>query len=233
MEELRKYLEKLNIEYDDSTINKFQEYMDCILEKNESINLTAIKDRDEFIQKHYMDSISIAGLEGFRNAEGIIDIGTGAGFPGVPLAIIAPEKKFVLVDSLQKRLKIIEELCNKLGIDNVEVIHKRAEEIGRMEEYREQFDFAVSRAVASLQVLSEYCLPLVKIGGKFIAYKGPEAQNEIRDASNSIKTLGGEFEKIEEKSYGGLNHNLVIINKKSNTPKKYPRKPGTPSKQPL
>lgn len=235
MKQLIDALTQLNIEATPELLEKFEGYMDAVLEWNEHVNLTAIKDREEFVQKHFVDSILCYGRSEMDKAEKVLDLGTGAGFPGVPLALIYPEKKFLLVDSLNKRLKIITEICGKLGITNVEVLHGRAEEIGRMKDYREAFDVCVSRAVANFATLSEYCLPLVKKGGSFLAYKGPDAEDEIKLSGRAVGMLGGEIAEIFRPKLAGFefDHNIVIVKKTKNTPAKYPRKPGTPAKEPL
>ena len=208
-------------------------YMKGILEWNEKINLTAIKNPGEFVIKHFFDSFPAAMLPEFRNAETIIDVGTGGGFPGVPLAALCPEKKFVLADSLAKRLRVIDAVALDSGLTNITTVHGRAEDLGRNPDYRETFDVCVSRAVASLPVLLEYCLPFVKVGGTFIAYKGPEAEEEIKISSAALKKLGGKIDRIVDASDGTYSHNLIVITKSSSTPKAYPRKAGTPSKTPL
>ena len=208
-------------------------YMKGILEWNEKINLTAIKNPGEFVIKHFFDSFPAAMLPEFRNAETIIDVGTGGGFPGVPLAVLCPEKKFVLADSLAKRLRVIDAVAIESGITNITTVHGRAEDLGRNPDYRETFDVCVSRAVASLPVLLEYCLPFVKVGGTFIAYKGPEAEEEIKISSGALKKLGGKIDRVVDESDGTYSHNLIVITKSSSTPKAYPRKAGTPSKTPL
>ena len=208
-------------------------YMKGILEWNEKINLTAIKIPGEFVIKHFFDSFPAAILPEFRRAETVIDVGTGGGFPGVPLAALCPEKKFVLADSLAKRLRVIDAVALDSGITNITTVHGRAEDLGRNPDYRETFDVCVSRAVASLPVLLEYCLPFVKVGGTFIAYKGPEAEEEIKISSVALKKLGGKIDRIVDASDGTYSHNLIVITKSSSTPKAYPRKAGTPSKTPL
>ena len=214
---------------------KYYRYMDGILSLNEKVNLTAITDREEFIIKHFYDSLMVTDYMEYARAEKIIDVGTGAGFPGIPLAIFSPEKKFTLMDSLNKRIKIISDLAAETGIDNVEILHARAEELGHNKDYRESFDLCVSRAVANLATLSEYCLPFIKPGGFFMAYKGPEPTEEIEDAKKAIGILGGEIIEVRhaELTEYGLSHNIVVIKKNRNTPKKYPRKSGTPSKEPI
>lgn len=235
MKNVESICSRLHIEYDDGKSRKFEGYMESVLEKNKHINLTAITDRDEFIRKHYVDSLLCASSAEFRNADSVIDVGTGGGFPGIPLAIAFPEKEFVLIDSLNKRIRIINELCENYGIDNVTALHGRAEELGRNANFRESFDICVSRAVANMSTLSEYCLPFVKVGGTFIAYKGPECSEELNSASNAIRLLGGEVTRIENPQFDELpfEHTLIYINKAESTRSKYPRKAGTPSKEPI
>lgn len=229
-------IKELEEKYGEERTSMLVEYMDMILEKNRYINLTAVRDRDEALQKHIADSLSCDFMEEYEAAENVIDIGTGAGFPGVPLAIVSPDKKFTLVDSLNKRLRIIDELTGELGIKNVTTVHGRAEDVGKSKEHREQYDICVSRAVASLDVLCEWCLPLVKKGGYFVAYKGENVSRETEDAANAIKLLGGKIAEIrkvqtEEESISG--HVLVMIKKVKNTPSKYPRQAGQARKNPL
>lgn len=229
-------IKELEEKYGEERTSMLVEYMDMILEKNQYINLTAVRDRDEALQKHIADSLSCDFMEEYEAAENVIDIGTGAGFPGVPLAIVSPDKKFTLVDSLNKRLRIIDELTGELGIKNITTVHGRAEDVGKSKEHREQYDICVSRAVASLDVLCEWCLPLVKKGGYFVAYKGENVSRETEDAANAIKLLGGKIAEIrkvqtEEESISG--HVLVMIKKVKNTPSKYPRQAGQARKNPL
>ena len=201
MNDLRAFIEKLHIANPGEKEEQLLKYMEGVLEWNEKVNLTAITDRDEFIQKHFIDSLLCAGTLEFTDSSSICDIGTGGGFPGVPLAICYPDKQFTLMDSLEKRLKIVRQLCNEIGVENVEVVHGRAEELARQKDYREQFDLCVSRAVANMRVLSEYCLPFVKTGGCFIAYKGPDCQSEIDDARRAIQILGGDEPEIRPLSH--------------------------------
>lgn len=229
-------IKELEEKYGEERTSMLVEYMDMILEKNQYINLTAVRDRDEALQKHIADSLSCDFMEEYEAAENVIDIGTGAGFPGVPLAIVSPDKKFTLVDSLNKRLRIIDELTGELGIKNITTVHGRAEDVGKSKEHREKYDICVSRAVASLDVLCEWCLPLVKKGGYFVAYKGENVSRETEDAANAIKLLGGKIAEIrkvqtEEESISG--HVLVMIKKVKNTPSKYPRQAGQARKNPL
>ena len=235
MKSVKKILAEQNIEIEDAALETMERYMEEVLAKNENVNLTAITDRDEFIQKHFIDSLLCAGCEEMTEAARIVDIGTGAGFPGVPLAIVFPEKEFVLVDSLNKRVKIITELCRELGIDNVKAVHGRAEELARREDLRESFDICVSRAVAGMRTLAKYCLPFVKCGGTFIAYKGPDCSAELEEAANAIETTGGGEVHLTSPIITGVpfEHTLVFVRKEWPTPKAYPRKSGTPAKKPL
>jgi len=235
MERIRKALAELNTECTDRMLEQFQVYMDGVLEWNEKLNLTAITDRDEFIEKHFVDSLMAVDSDEVRKAESVIDVGTGAGFPGIPLAIVFPEKKFVLMDSLNKRLKVIDDLCERAGIMNVVTAHGRAEELSRNKLHREKYDLCIARAVANMSTLSEYCLPFIGIGGYFLAYKGPDCEEELNEAKNAIKILGGKIEDVREAEISdfGLSHKIVYVKKIKETPAKYPRKAGTPSKDPL
>lgn len=235
MKLLMEALQILGAPYNDKVINQFQEYMEQILAWNEKVNLTSITNRDDFVKKHYIDSIACYNTIQYKNAEKIIDVGTGAGFPGIPLAILSPDKSFVLMDSLNKRLKIIDEIANNLGINNITLCHGRAEDEARRKEHREKYDLCVSRAVANLEVLSEYCLPFVKVGGWFGAYKSTSAEEEISNSVKAISLLGGQLEQIEtfEMEGYGLDHTIVFIKKIKKTLAKYPRKAGTPVKEPL
>lgn len=235
MQSLKNIFNELNIEFNDDKASKYQGYMDEILERNQFINLTAITERDEFIKKHYIDSLLCGNSDEFKSAETIIDVGTGGGFPGVPLAIAFPEKKFILIDSLNKRIKIINELCEKLGITNVEAVHGRAEELARRKDMRELFDICISRAVANMSTLSEYCIPFVKLNGTFIAYKGPSCKEELDESVKAISAMGGQITRIDKPCFENFpfEHTLIYIKKIENTKSKYPRKAGTPSKEPI
>ena len=229
------FLEKSEIEGAENKAYKLLEYMDEILEANSKVNLTAITDREEFIMKHLLDSLACVELDCIRTADRIIDVGTGGGFPGVPLAIAFPEKDFILLDSLRKRINIIDESCSKLGITNVEPVHGRAEDLARTPEMRESFDLCVSRAVATMSTLSELCIPFVRRGGYFLTYKGSECESEVEAAAKAIELLGGTLRDIipQPASHGMDEHKLVIVEKVSETDPAYPRRAGKPAKDPL
>ena len=214
---------------------KLEKYMEGILSWNEKVNLTNITDPAEFRIKHNADSLMCVDFPEFRSAKNVIDVGTGGGFPGIPLAVYAPDKNFTLLDSLNKRLKIIDELAGSLDISNITLVHGRAEDIAKTKEHREKYDLCVSRAVSNLATLSEYCLPFIKVGGYLLAYKGPGAEQEAEDAAKALKILGGRLVGIRETTMEeyGLDHRILVIEKVRNTPKTYPRKAGTPLKEPL
>ena len=231
MNDLKVFLEKLKISGIDEKATILTRYMEGVLTWNQKVNLTAITDRDEFVQKHLIDSLLCAETLAFTESSSICDVGTGGGFPGVPLAVCYPDKNFVLMDSLGKRVRIVQQLCDDLGIENVTAVHGRAEDLARQEAYRDQFDLCVSRAVASMRVLCEYCMPFIRAGGSFIAYKGSDCESEIDDAQEAIRLLGGDPPQIIPLPH--LGHSLVVIRKKEPTPAAYPRKAGTPAKKPL
>ena len=235
MKQLINYLEKNKMPSGEEIIEKFDAYRSGILQWNEFVNLTAIRDPEEFTVKHFIDSAACFSLPEYQAAETLLDLGTGAGFPGVPLAILSPEKNFVLVDSLNKRLRIIDELCQSIGIKNVKTVHGRAEDLGRETEHREKYDMCVSRAVANLATLSEYCLPFVKRGGYMAAYKGADGENELEEAMTAIGLLGGKFDRWESTPVDAAcdRHKIILVKKVNKTKSKYPRKAGSPSKEPL
>lgn len=212
---------------------QFEDYMNLLLDWNEKINLTAITEEDEIILKHFVDSLTI--LKYIKKGESIVDIGTGAGFPGIPVKIAREDTKVTLVDSLNKRIIFLKEVIEKLHLEKIETLHYRAEEFGKNKKYRESFDVATSRAVANLSTLVEYLLPLVKVGGICICMKGSEIKEELENAKKAIQILGGKIEHHEEFTLPETNikRNIIIIRKISSTPNKYPRKPGTPAKEPL
>ena len=232
---LRQGIADLGTTAGEKAIDQFLAYMEGILSWNEKVNLTAITDREDFIRKHFLDSLTCCSFPEMEEANRIIDVGTGAGFPGIPLALMFPDKQFTLMDSLKKRLNIIDELTETLGINNVRTLHGRAEDLARMKEHREQYDLCVSRAVANLAVLSEYTLPFLKVGGSLLAYKGPEAIQEIKSSGGAIRTLGGILSEERRVTIPGLetSHVILVIDKIKHTPSPYPRKAGTPAKEPL
>ena len=211
--------------------SNFEKYADLLIETNKQFNLTAITERDEVFEKHFADSVSCAQFidQGMR----VIDVGSGAGFPGLPLKIAREDLSITLLDSLAKRVNFLKTVCAELKLTGVSPVHMRAEDAGADSEFREKYDVAVSRAVANLAVLSEYCLPFVKVGGIFLALKGRGADAEISEAQNAIAVLGGKTEKTVEVFWRGMEHRVVIIRKVCNTPAKYPRKAGKPAKSPL
>lgn len=227
---------QLGIELSEKQIVQFMQYKAILLEWNKKINLTAITEEKEIIIKHFVDSISIVKAMNQEKSFSVIDVGSGAGFPGIPLKIISKEIcSFTLLDSLNKRIRFLNETVNLLRLENVNCIHGRAEDIGQNQSYREKFDYCVSRAVANLTVLSEYCLPFVKIGGYFIASKGPEIKQEMEASQEVISLLGGKIEKTIKVNIpnSDIMHNLIVISKVKNTPLKYPRKAGKVNKNPI
>ncbi len=224
--------EKNKIQYNEEKGEKLYQYMNLILEWNEKINLTAIKDEKEFIVKHFIDSLTIG--EWIKAGKRILDIGTGAGFPGVPLKIYYPDLKVTLIDSVKKKIMVLEDVIEKLKLDRIEALHIRAEELAKDSNYREKFDFVTTRAVSSLATISEYMLPFVKIGGKAICMKGPNIEQELKEAEKAIKLLGGEIEKIEKIEINGeFERNIMMIKKIKGTDDKYPRGQGKPAKEPI
>ena len=231
--EFEKYLAKMNISLLKEQYEQFYAYMELLIEWNEKMNLTAITDPKEIILKHFVDSLTIAKY--VKEDKSIIDMGTGAGFPGIPIKIYRKDVKVVLADSLNKRIKFLDEVIDKLKLENVETIHCRAEELGKNKQYREKFDYATSRAVANLSTLSEYLMPFVKLNGKCIFMKTIEVEEELEKAKKAIKTLGGKIEKVDkfEIPESDLGRSIIIAKKEKITPNKFPRKLGTPAKEPL
>ena len=230
---LKENAEIIGVSLNSEELDKLYKYKNLVLEWNEKINLTAITEDNEFAVKHFIDSLTINHY--IEPSKTIIDIGTGAGFPGIPLKILNNDNKVVLFDSLNKRLKVLEDIIEKIELKDVETLHGRAEETFKNKQYREKYDIAVSRAVAALNVLVELMLPAVRVGGICICMKGNNAEEEINQAKNAIKELGGEIINIEKIILPELNleRNIVIIKKVKQTPNKYPRKPGTPQKEPI
>lgn len=232
-EKIKEYMNKINIEISDKQIEKFFDYMNLLLEWNEKINLTAITEPEDIILKHFVDCATI--LKYIKDEDKIIDIGTGAGFPGIPLKILNEKLDITLMDSLNKRINFLNEIINKLDLKNIVAIHARAEELARNKEYREKYDIATSRAVANLSTLSEYMLPFVKKDGMVISMKGSNIEEEVKNAKKAIKILGGEIEKIDNFNLANTNNirNIITIKKVVKTPKEFPRKAGKPSKEPI
>lgn len=232
-DKLKENADIIGVLLDETMLDQFYNYKNLVIDWNEKINLTAITDDLEFIVKHFVDSLTINKY--IEKDKTIIDIGTGAGFPGIPLKILNKDNKVVLFDSLNKRLKVLEDIIEKINLTKVETLHGRAEETFKNREYREKYDIAVSRAVASLNVLVELMLPAVKVGGMCICMKGNNADIEIEEAKKAVKELGGELCKVEKIVLPELNleRNIIVIKKIKQTPKQYPRKPGTPQKLPI
>ena len=219
----------------DKQIEQFEKYYELLVEWNKVMNLTGITEFDEVMQKHFVDSVAAAKYAEMEKVNRLIDVGTGAGFPGIPLKIVYPHIQVTLLDSLNKRIKFLEEVVDNLGLTGIETVHGRAEDAAKKAEYREQFDLSVSRAVANLASLTEYCLPFVKVGGKFVSYKSVSVDEEITQSKKAVYVLGGEIGKVEKFNLpeSDMERSLVIIEKKRSTPKKYPRKAGMPSKEPI
>ena len=231
--EITKNAEIINEHITQKQSDDLFKYMKLLIEWNNKINLTAITDENEIILKHFIDSITINKY--LKGKESILDIGTGAGFPGMPLKILNTDINFTLADSLNKRIMFLEEVCKELNLKNISCVHGRAEELGNNEKYREQYDVVISRAVAKLNVLLEYMLPFVKVGGECICMKGPTVKEEIDEINSALKVLGGRIKKIENMVLPNSDNerNIIVIEKIAHTPSKYPRKAGVPSKQPL
>ena len=233
--------EKLGLVLDELKTEKLYRYYELVVEKNKLMNLTAITEEDEFISKHFVDSLSIIKapdlIDELVQAKGIklIDVGTGAGFPGMVLKIVFPSLKITLFDSLKKRLNFLDDVIAELELKDIETLHGRAEDYGKNKLYREKYDICVSRAVANMSSLSEYCLPFVKPDGLFVAYKSGGSHSEIRDASKAIKILGGNIEDIQDFMLpdSDIERSIVSVRKIKKTPDQYPRKAGTPAKEPI
>lgn len=235
MKKLQELAQNWNINLSEKQVEQFQIYYEYLIKINQVMNLTAITQKDEVIMKHFLDSLSIVQLIDFSQIENVIDVGTGAGFPGIPLKIAFPHLQVTLMDSLNKRVKFLNETGEKIGVKNMVAIHSRAEELGKNKEYREKYDLCVSRAVANLSTLSEYCIPFVKVGGYFVSYKGNHISQECMEASGAIEQLGGKIEKQLEfyLPESDIERTFIKIKKIKQTPNKYPRKAGIPAKEPL
>lgn len=232
---IKNEIEKLGLNVSERQAEQFCRYYEMLIERNQVVNLTAITEFGDVVRKHFADSLSIVYIKNMDNTENLIDIGTGAGFPGIPIKIMFPHVKVVLLDSLRKRVDFLNELTAKLGLANVEAVHGRAEDYARPGQMRECFDLCVSRAVANLSTLSEYCLPYVKVGGEFISYKSGNADDELIAAESALFLLGGKMDRKESFLLpdSDIRRTLIRIKKMSGCPKKYPRKSGTAAKSPL
>ncbi len=232
---LRDKAKEIGIDLTDLQVDQFDKFYQMMVEWNKVMNLTGITEYGEVVEKHFIDSLSIVKIIDINEVSAIIDVGTGAGFPGIPLKIAFPHLKITLLDSLNKRIKFLNEVINETGLDNISTIHGRAEDFAKQDEYREQFDLCVSRAVANLATLSEYCLPYVKVGGKFVSYKSGEIDEEVENSKTAVRVLGGKISKIEKFQLQGtdIGRSFVEIKKVKNTGKKFPRKAGLPAKEPI
>lgn len=228
-------LKKWDISLSEHQLVQFEAYYDLLIKWNEVMNLTAITDYEEVITKHFLDSLALVKTDKELKGKILLDLGTGAGFPGIPLKIAFPELNILLVDSLNKRINFLNEVISQLGLEKIQAIHGRAEELGRKQEYRESFDFCVSRAVARLVSLAEYCMPFVKKGGYFIPYKSEKTPEELKEAAHAISILGGRVEDTItfELPDSDMERTLIVIRKGKETPKAYPRAGGKPTKAPL
>lgn len=235
MEQLKKKSEMLDISLSEEQLQQFLTYYEMLVEKNKVMNLTAITEKEEVIDKHFIDSISLNKAMDVTKPLKILDLGTGAGFPGIPLKIAYPNLELTLLDSLNKRIKFLDEVIEALSLEGIVTIHGRAEDYAKQASYREQFDICVSRAVANLATLSEYCLPYVKEGGCFISYKSGSVEEELEQSKKAIFELGGKVKEVIAFTLPetDIERTFVVIEKVRKTPKKYPRKAGLPSKEPI
>lgn len=228
-------LKEKGIELTDHQIEQFKKYFELLVEWNEKMNLTAITELEDVYLKHFYDSISAAFYVDFSKPLTVCDVGAGAGFPSLPMKICFPEMRVTIVDSLNKRIQFLNHLSDQLGLENVSFVHARAEEFGQNAAYRENFDVVTARAVARLSVLSELCVPLVKVGGRFVAMKAASAEDELKDAKKALQVLGAQLEEDHafQLPVENSERKLYVFSKQKATPKKYPRKPGTPNKTPI
>lgn len=234
MTKLEELLRKFEIEIDSEKNNKLEKYRELLLEWNSFMNLTAITEEDDVNIKHFLDSLTIFKTGELDGKKSVIDVGTGAGFPGIPMAIQNPDLEVTLLDSLNKRIKFLNKVVEETELENVTTYHGRAEEFARKKEFRDAFDVSVSRAVANMSTLTEYTMPYVKPGGVMIAMKGSEFKEELKEAENAIKILGGEIKEVKEITLpDGILHSLIVVEKVKPTPKKYPRTGGKPKSKPL
>lgn len=232
---LKQGLALLNIETTPEILDKFERLKELLIEWNEKINLTTIIESEEVDIKHFVDSATCIATGYIKNGDEVIDVGTGAGFPGVPVKILNDSLKVTLLDSLNKRIKYLEDVVDKLELDDVNLVHSRAEDGGINKLYREKYDIALSRAVAAMNVLCEYCLPFVKVGGYFICQKGPSYKEELDNAAKAIEVLGGKIKEVKNYKLANseITHYVIIIEKVKETPSRYPRKAGKPAAEPI
>lgn len=234
-DQFKEDLNELDIYLGENQLDQFMQYYEILIEWNSFMNLTAITDFNDVLKKHFIDSLSLVKVAFLKKEISIIDVGTGAGFPGIPLKIAFPDLDIVLLDSLKKRIHFLEEVINQLGLKNISAIHGRAEDYAKENGGREKFDLCVSRAVANLSTLSEYCIPFVKKKGKFICYKSEKLTDELSNAKKAISILGGKVEKQVDffLPSSKIYRNFLVIDKVKETPPKFPRKAGLPSKEPI
>ena len=232
---LRQGIINFGINVNDQMINDLKTYREILVDWNQKMNLTGIEEEKEVFIKHFLDSISAVSNGYIKDGISLIDVGTGAGFPGLPLKICLKDIKLTLLDSLNKRINFLQEVSNSVNLEDIEFIHGRAEDFGKNPEYREQYDVATARAVAGLPILMEFCVPFVKVGGYFVCLKGPNANLELEESKAAMDVLGVEFvEKVDvELPNEELRHNILVFNEVRNTPEKYPRKAGKPAKSPI
>lgn len=234
-EKFEKQLSEINVVLNDNQYKQFYRYYELLVEWNKVMNLTGITEYSEVNEKHFVDSLSITKNMNMEKIHSVIDIGTGAGFPGIPLKIAFPHLNVVLLDSLNKRIKFLNTVIDELGLSEIRTIHGRAEDYAKQKEYREQFDLCVSRAVANLSTLSEYCIPYIRVGGIFISYKSENVDEEIESSKKAVHILGGNIKETFKFKLPGteIGRSFVFIEKEKSTNKKYPRKAGVPAKEPL
>jgi 16S rRNA (guanine527-N7)-methyltransferase len=226
---------EIGVTLSETQIEQFLKFYDLLIEWNKVMNLTGITEYEEVVDKHYIDSMLIKDVLELKNVDNLIDIGTGAGFPGIPLKIAFPHLKITLLDSLNKRIKFLDTVIAELDLKDIKTIHGRAEDFAKQSDYRENYDVCVSRAVANLATLSEYCLPYVKVGGKFVSYKSGEIDQEVEESKKAIEVLGGKIDNVDKFQLPGtdIGRSFVKIDKVKTTAKKYPRKAGLPAKEPI